>query len=119
MQIEWGKVLPVIVSIGVILIVAALRNQSRAVAAIAATMPINIPLTIWIVASGTPEGSPDALVSFIEGLLIGIIPTVFFLIAAYAAARLGWSLVPLLLAGYAAWGGTLILILTIQAALRR
>lgn len=119
MQIEWGKVLPVIVSIGVIMIVAALRNHSRAVAAIAATMPINIPLTIWIVTSGTTDNNPDALVGFIEGLLIGIIPTVFYLIAAYVAARLGWSLVMVLLAGYAAWGGTLIIILAIQAALRR
>lgn len=119
MQIEWGKVLPVIVSIGVILIVAVLRDHSRAVAAIAATMPINIPLTIWIVTSNAPSGSPDTLVDFIEGLLIGILPTVLFLVAAYFAARSGWSLVPVLLAGYAAWGGSLLVILAVRAMLQR
>lgn len=119
MHVEWGKVLPVIVSIGVILIVAVLRDRSRTIAAIAATMPINIPLTIWIVTSGSPDRDPDALIDFIEGLLIGIIPTVLFLIAAYIAARLGWSLIAVLLAGYAVWGVSLLLVLSIRAALQR
>jgi hypothetical protein len=40
------KTLPVLTSIAVILLVAVLRERSRTVAALLATMPINIPLAL-------------------------------------------------------------------------
>ena len=43
------KLLPVATSIGIIVLVAILRERSRTLAAIFATMPINMPLAIWAV----------------------------------------------------------------------
>ena len=110
-MIAWERVLPVLVSIGVILLVAVLREHSRTFAAIAATMPINVPLALWIVFSA--DNNPTSRTAFAEGLLIGILPTVLFLIVSWLVVRAGWPLIPTLIAGYAAWGiglGTLLLI---------
>lgn len=117
MQIEWRNVLPVLFSIGVILLVAVLRNHSRTLAAITATMPLNIPLALWIVSSGSPSDGAG-LASFIEGLVIGLIPTFAFLVVALLAARAGWGLPAILGAGYAAWGIGLGTLLLAQHALR-
>lgn len=118
-QIDWQKILPVLISIGIIILVAVLRNQSRTIAAIAATMPINIPLAIWIFNAGVSPSEPDALVHFIESMMIGLIPGVIFLFVAYLAARAGWSTLPIILAGYAAWAVSLGIGLLIQAMVRR
>ena len=102
MHIEWSRVLPILVSIGVILVVAFARQYSRTFAVIAAIMPINIPLALWIFSGGdTPQTD---LVAFIEGVMIGSIPLFGFLIAAYIAARAGWSVAPIIVSGYAVWG---------------
>ncbi len=44
MTIDWSRVTPVLISIGIIIGIAILRQYSKTIAAIAATMPINIPL---------------------------------------------------------------------------
>lgn len=115
MLIAWERVLPVVVSIGVILLVAVLREHSRTFAAIAATMPINVPLALWIVFSA--DRDPTARAAFSEGMLIGIFPTVLFLIVSYLVVRAGWPLIPTLLAGYAAWGLALLTIMLIRRGL--
>lgn len=102
MPIAWERVLPVIVSIGVIITVALLREHSRTFAAIAATMPINVPLALWIVFSA--DHDPTTRAQFSEGLLIGIFPTVIFLIVSWLVVKAGWALVPTIIAGYVAWG---------------
>jgi F0F1-type ATP synthase assembly protein I len=110
-MIAWERVLPVLVSIGVIILVAIVREHSRTFAAIAATMPINVPLALWIVFSA--DNDPASRTSFAEGLLIGILPTVLFLVVSWLVVRAGWPLIPTIIAGYVAWGiglGTLLLI---------
>jgi hypothetical protein len=101
--IDWQRVLPVIVSILVIILVALLRQHSRLLAAITATMPINVPLALWIVYAAE-EGEPAAMVNFSEGLLIGILPSLVFLVVIWLALRAGWSLIPVIAVGYVAWG---------------
>ena len=105
MTIDWQRITPVIVSIGVIIAVAILRNYSKAFAAIAATMPINIPLAYWIIFAS--EDDQAVRVGFAEGTIMGIFPTVLFLIIAWLVVRAGWSLVPTLIVGYLAWGVSL------------
>jgi hypothetical protein len=117
MQIEWRNIAPVLVSIGVILLVAVLRNHSRTLAAITATMPINIPLALWIVYSGAPADRA-AMTTFVEGLVVGIIPTFAFLLVAWLAVRQGWPLPAIIGGGYVAWGLCLGVVLLIQQALR-
>ncbi len=118
MQIEWRNVLPVLVSIGIILLVAVLRNYSRTLAAITATMPINIPLALWLVYSAAPNDKAG-MVTFTEGLVIGLIPTFAFLGVAYLAARAELGLPAMIGGGYAAWGVCLGVLLVVQQALRK
>jgi hypothetical protein len=107
MEIAWGRVLPVLVSIAIIIAVAILREYSRTLAAVAATMPINIPLALWIISDGSTREQMD---DFTRALVINIWPTILFLLVVWLAARAGWRLLPMLAAGYAAWGvGLLVL----------
>src|SRR5690606_40504280 len=117
MSIDWQRVLPVLISIGVIVMVALLRQHSRTLAAITAVLPINIPLALWIVYSGEQDSAE--MVTFIEGLFIGIIPIFPFLLIAYYGARSGWGLVPMLVGGYIGWGVCFGVLLLIQALLKR
>lgn len=106
-------ILPVLLSIIIIILVAILEKQSKLAAAITATMPIGAPLAIWIVYSAN-RGDRETMEGFSVGLLIGIIPTIGFLVAAWLAARAGLKLFPILLIGYLAWGVVLGLILILR-----
>lgn len=97
------KSLPVITSIIIILLVAVLRERSRTLSAILATMPINMVLALWIVV-GTPGVDQTAMVQFIRSLLVGLIPSFIWLVIVFAAVRAGWTLLPSILAGYVVWG---------------
>ncbi len=115
-DIAWGRILPVLVSIGIIILVAVLREYSKTIASIAATMPINIPLALWIVAAGDGQ-NPAVMAQFTEAVFINIWPTIVFILIVWLAARAGWTLVPMLLAGYAGWGVSLGLIFLIRQVL--
>jgi hypothetical protein len=97
------QVLPVIISVIVIIVVAILRSTSRPLAAILSTMPLTIPLSLWVVYAGV-GGDRRAMTEFARALSLAILPTVAFTFAVWQAARAGWRLVPMLLAGYAVWG---------------
>lgn len=104
MTIQMQRILPVLVSILIIVAIAILRQYSKTFAAIVATMPVNITLGLWIVYGSEDNG----LVKFAEGLLFGLPPTFVFIVVAWLAARAGWGLVPMIAAGYAAWGVALL-----------
>jgi hypothetical protein len=94
---------PVIVSILIIIAVAIVRAHSRTAAAVLATMPINVPLAMWVVYSGA-GGDRTIMAQFTQSMLIAIGPTVFFILAVWLAARAGWGLASMLAAGYLVWG---------------
>jgi hypothetical protein len=101
--------LPVLVSVMVIILIAVIEKQSKTVAAITAVMPVTAPLALWIVYASS-GGEKVAVSEFTFGLVMGLIPTMGFAIAAWLAARAGMKLVPTILAGYGAWGvGTLLI----------
>lgn len=106
---EWQKIAPVAISILLIIGVAVARAYSRTFAAIVSTMPINIALALWIVASAE-DSKPAVMTDFTSSMLRGIASTGVFVVVAWLAARAGWSLIPLLLIGYLAWGVSLGLI---------
>ncbi|MCU0514599.1 MAG: hypothetical protein MUE40_18760 [Anaerolineae bacterium] len=104
MTIDWTRILPVLVSIGVIIAVAVLRQYSKTIAAIAAVMPINIPLTMWIVySSAEPELKQASLNSFTTELTINLLPTFIFTLVAWQMVKAGYGLLPAIAAGYLAW----------------
>ena len=96
-------ILPVLASIVIIILVAVIEKQSKFAAAITAVMPIGATLALWIVYASN-EGDRQTMDHFGQGLLIGILPTLGFLIVTWLAARAGWKLAPILLTGYAVWG---------------
>ena len=106
-------ILPVLLSIVVIILVAVLEKQSKFAAAITATMPIGATLAIWIVYSAN-SGDQETMKDFSVGLLMGIIPTIGFLLAAWLSSRAGLKLIPLLLVGYVVWGVLLGLIFILR-----
>ena len=110
---KWQDVIPVILSILIIILVAVLEKQSKLIAAITATMPLSVVLGLWVVYASA-GGDQDAVNSFTTGLLIGIVPSVIFLIAVWFGSRQGLQLIPLIGVGYAAWGLALILILGVR-----
>lgn len=109
-------ILPVLLSMVVIILVAVLEKQSKFAAAITATMPIGTTLAIWIVYSAN-SGDQQTMRDFSVGLLMGIIPSIGFLIAALLSSRAGLKLVPMLLVGYLVWGALLGMIILLRKVL--
>ena len=97
-------------SIIVIILVAILEKQSKLVAALTATMPIGATLALWIVYSAN-KGDLPTMRTFSRGLLLGILPSTAFVIAAWLAFRAGLSLGITLLIGLSVWGIGVALIL--------
>lgn len=104
-------ILPVVLSIVVIVLVAVLEKQSKLFAALVAVMPLGAPLALWIVYSSN-AGEKTAVSQFSLSLLLGLLPTLAFLVAVWLAARAGMKLVPMILTGYSVWAiGAIILYL--------
>jgi hypothetical protein len=98
--------------------IAVLRERSKALAAITATMPINVALGLYLitVADGTDQ---ETVVSFVRSMVIGVIGTLIWLLAVWLAARAGWTLGRLLLVGYLAWGIAIGAIFALQSLVGR
>ena len=105
--------LPVVISIVVIILIAILEKQSRLIAAITATMPLTIPLSIWIVASSS-GGDKAAVSEFTLGTLLGILPTLGFVITAWLTARSGAPVSKILVSGYAVWAVGAAIMVTVR-----
>jgi hypothetical protein len=117
LQSDITKIVPVIISILVIISVAILRNYSRNVAAIAAVMPLNIPLAMYVIYSGA-EDKQKALLEFNEALFLNMAPFVIFMLVTWQGAKAGWGLAPILIAGYVSWAGALAAAFALRALLR-
>jgi len=94
-------------------VVALLEKQSKLFAAVTATMPLTMPLALWIVYSAN-RGERAAVEKFTGGLIIGIIPTFTFAVAVWLAVRAGFKLAPILIIGYAVWVATLLTLLGLR-----
>ena len=104
-------ILPVILSIIVIILVAVIEKQSKLIAALTATMPLAAPLALWIVYSSN-SGDRTAVSQFSLSLMLGLLPTLAFLVTVWLAARAGIKLVPMIVTGYRVWAvGAVILYL--------
>ena len=106
MTIDWGRIAPVIVSIAIIILVAILRNYSKTLAAIFATMPINIPLALWVVNSGG-DMTQDTMTVFTTNMFWNMFPTLLFIGVVVLLTKSGWQLLPAILTGYLLWAVSL------------
>lgn len=89
----------------ILLLIALISERSRTAAGIFATMPINIPIALWLVNS--TSNSPQEMAPFARGLMLGLIPTMVFAAVSWLTLSRGWSLPWVYAIGYAAWGGVL------------
>ncbi len=96
------KLLPVVASVFIILVVAVLRDRSKTLATIFATMPINMPLALWVLVSSGPEDS-SVMANYVRALVVGLVPAFMWLGVVYVGLRLGWSLIGSIGAGYLLW----------------
>ena len=103
----YQKALPVVVSICIILAVAYLRNRSRTLAVILGTMPINLPLALWVTFGGS-GASQEEIVAFVRSLLWGLAATGVWLVVLYLVVRSGGSLALGIGVGYFAWAALIV-----------
>ena len=108
---SFQKIFPVLTSIGIILLVAVLRDRSRAAAAVLATMPINIPLALWVMAGGA-NNDPQQIAEFVRALSISLIPAFVWLGVVFVAVRAEWSVLAAIGLWYGVWA---VLIITLFA----
>mmetsp|Transcript_75059 Transcript_75059/g.140032 ORF Transcript_75059/g.140032 Transcript_75059/m.140032 type:complete len:139 (+) Transcript_75059:49-465(+) len=93
----------VAISVGVLLAVElAARHGSSHLAAIAATVPTGIPLSLLILTS-KQHGSQEELQHFAAACLQGSVSLVCFCLAMFMVARRGGGFGSMLCAGYAMW----------------
>ena len=96
-------IVPVVLSIIVIILVAVFEKQSKLFAALTATMPLATPLALWIVYSAN-AGDKQVVSQFSLSMLLGLFPTLAFLVTVWLAARAGMKLGPMIMTGYSVWG---------------
>jgi hypothetical protein len=115
-EIVSSRAIPVVVSIAVIILIAVISESSRLVAAVTATMPLTIPLSMWIV--HVNSGSQQrALVEYTDSLIVGFVASMAFLVGARIAARQGFGFWQTMAVGYGVWGGTLLLATLVRRTL--
>lgn len=102
------QVLPVAISILVIIFIAVAQSYSKAVAAITATMPLTVPLALWIVYAAGGDDRQQAMADFAGSLFVGVGATLVFTVALWLAARAGLGLVAMLSVAYGAWAAVLL-----------
>jgi len=112
---KFQEYLPVAISVLVIILVAIVQKQSKLAAGVTATMPVTIPLALWIVYNSS-KGNQAEVVQFTNGMINGIISTIAFVFAIWVGSRLGLKLGSLIGLGYIAWGLTLAVVLVIRKA---
>ena len=104
---DYEKSASTVISVGILLLVGFAAELSPAIAAVAATAPTGVPLSIFIVASRAPERSKaDILASFTRSLIKGVLSTLAFAVAAHACAARNYSVRGILLVGYSVWAAT-------------
>ena len=112
----WARIGPVAGSIGIIILIAVLRERSESLAAITATMPMTVALALWIMyAQGTDQ---SAVVDFVKSMALGLVGSLGWLLVVWVGARAGWGLGRLLAAGYGAWGLIVCVVFLLQSRLR-
>jgi hypothetical protein len=118
MNETWRQIAPVAISILIIILIAVLRAWSKTLAAITASMPVNVVLALWIIYAA--EGGDRAtVVSFTGSMFVGVGATLMCVGAMWLAARAGWRLLPMFVAGYLAWGVTLVASMGLRQVLGR
>ena len=96
------KLIPVVVSVVIIVLVAVLQERSREMAAIAAVMPITMPLAAWIVFSAS-GGNHHQTAEFVRSMFTAYVPTLFFVAALWYGFGQAWPFPLVIALAFGAW----------------
>ena len=96
------KVVPVVVSVVIIVLVAAIQERSRELAAIAAVMPLTMPLAAWIVFSAT-GGDHRQTAEFARSMLAAYVPPLVFVLTLWYGFRQAWSFPLVIVLAFGVW----------------
>jgi uncharacterized membrane protein YjdF len=111
------KIFPVVCSILILVFVAFVQERSKFIAAIAATMPLIAPLSLWIVFSGS-NGDYWQTQSFVSSMLLGIVATSIFIVANWFGIRNRWPFALVILFSYGIWAVAVLGFHTIRGMVR-
>ena len=92
----------ILVGCALITAVALISDRSRALAGIAATMPINITIILWII-WGKSEREYSNIQEVSRSMLTGIFSTACFIALCWFGFNRRWSFVMTLTVGYLVW----------------
>ena len=96
------KLIPVVVSVVIIVLVAVVQERSRELAAIAAVMPLTIPLAVWIVFSAR-GGDHHQTAEFVGSMFAAYVPTLVFVAALWYGFRHVWPFPLVIVLAFAVW----------------
>ena len=99
----FSRFFPILISVAILVLIAFVQERSKFLAAIIATMPVMIPLSLWVVYRSNQENYTQ-ITLYARSLVWGIFPTVGFILAVWAAFRLRLPFQAVIGVGYAAWG---------------
>ncbi|MBC7263418.1 MAG: hypothetical protein H5T64_03560 [Chloroflexi bacterium] len=100
---DTNRVYQILISMVVITTVSLIGDRWRVLGGIIASMPLTIPLTLWIVFSNT-GGDYVLSAEFARAATIGLVATFAFAVTSWWALRQGWPIARVILVGYTAWG---------------
>jgi hypothetical protein len=94
-----------LVSCGVLTVIAVISERSHVLASVASVMPLNITFALWFV-STRADSSAALLADYSRMATLGLIPTMLFTTACWFGFRRGWPLGRVVIVGYAVWLAT-------------
>jgi uncharacterized membrane protein (GlpM family) len=89
-------------SVAVIILVSAVQQRSRFLAAVLSSMPLMAPLALWVVFAGS-NGDHDKSAEFVGAMVPGVIATLGFVVGTYVALKYRLSFPWVLMTGAASW----------------
>jgi hypothetical protein len=92
----------VLLSVLIIVVVAVVQERSRHLGAIVATMPLTVPLAMWIVFSASHRDQRQTA-DFVASMLIGVAATLVFVLACWFGLRREWGFLPTVAVASAIW----------------
>ena len=84
------RAVTVLLSVLVVVLVAAVQERSRHLAAIIATMPLTAPLAMWIVFSAS-RGDQRQTADFVGSMVIGSVASLLFVLVCWFGLRQEWG----------------------------
>jgi uncharacterized membrane protein (GlpM family) len=96
------RVIQLLLSFVVLAIVALLSERSRALAAIAAVMPLKVTIALFFVFTDT-GGDRVLSADFCRVALLALIPTAMYLLACWLGLSKSWPLGWVVAVAYASW----------------